>query len=87
MVGLPPRMVLKYKNNDIKSLFLQETANLGLILGNIIYPNASHTEEILDETIRIIDDALRTVSYCIDDGIVEESIIGRKCRDLILRKT
>lgn len=87
MIGLPPRMVLKYKNNDIKSLFLQETAKLGLIVGNIIYPTASHTEEILNETIFILDDALRTVSYCIDNDVVEESIIGRKCRDLILRKT
>lgn len=87
MIGLPPRMFLKYKNNDIKSLLLQETANLGLILGNIIYPTASHTEETTEETISILDDALRTVSYCIDNDAVEESIIGRKARDLLLRKS
>lgn len=87
MIGLPPRMTIKYPDNNIKSLFLQETARYGLLLGNIIYPTLSHTGETTQQSLNICEEALNTVALAIEQNRVADTILGRKCRDLQLRKS
>ena len=93
MIGLPPRMLINYSADtgqytasEIKSLFLQETALKGLVLGNIIYIGYQHTSEIISQTIEKINEAMQTVKRCIDMNTVSKSIIGRKCNDFVLRR-
>lgn len=92
MYGLPYRMILKYnpicniEPNDIKSYYLQETAHNYLIFGNIIYCNLSHTNSVIDKTIDICDEILDNMALSIEQNTIRESIIGRKCMDLNLRK-
>jgi len=86
LYGLAPRMIFKYPDNNIKSLFLQETANQQLIFGNIVYCNMAHTQRIIENTIKKCDEVLDNIALAIENDTVEESIIGRLCRDLSLRK-
>lgn len=87
LYGLSPRMVFKYPNNSIKSLFLQETAREGLLFGNIVYPMLAHTKEVIDDTLEKCNKVLDIIASGIDQNIVDEMIIGRHCRDLQLRRT
>ena len=86
LYGLAPRMVFKYPDNSIKSLFLQETANENIIWGNIVYINLSHTQKIIENTLDKCSDVLDIISSAIEQGIVDEMIIGRHVKDLNLRK-
>lgn len=92
MIGMAPRMIIKYNDgngytaNELKSLFLQESGNLGLFCGNIIYIGYQHTDKIINQTIEILDDTMDIIKTCIEQGTVAESIIGEKCCDLVLRK-
>ena len=86
LYGLAPRLIFKYPDNNIKSLFLQETANQRLIFGNIVYCNMSHTQKVIDDTIKKCDEVLDNIALAIENDTVEESIIGRLGRDLSLRK-
>lgn len=86
LYGLAPRMIFKYSNNSIKSLFLQETAHEHLLFGNIVYPTLSHTNRVINYTLEKCSDVLDIISSGIEQNIVDEMIIGRPCNDLNLRK-
>lgn len=86
MYGEAPRMILKYPNIDIKSLFLQETAKHAVILGNIIYPTLCHNNRVIQDTLEKCDEVLDNIAFAIEYNAVKSSIIGRGCRDLQIRK-
>lgn len=92
MIGMSPRMVIKYQDsngftaNELKSLFLQETACRGLLLGNILYIGWQHQKHIINDTLEKINDTMKLIETSIQEGTVTESIIGEQAKDLVLRK-
>lgn len=87
MEGLPFRQRINYNNDiSVKTLFLQETARQGIVFGNVIFPTLAHNNSIIEETLDKCDTALDVIASAVEQNIVEESIIGRKCQELQLRK-
>jgi len=80
LYGLPPRMVFKFPDNNLKSLFLQETAKRGLLFGNVVYPT-THTKSQVDKTIDICYDVLLFLRKAIDSGSVKGYLNGGVCSD------
>lgn len=67
-VGLPPRMELTFSDSSVahqlhlKSFFLQETAKQGMLFGNMIFMNYSHTESMVADALKVCEAVFRTVA-------------------------
>lgn len=66
-VGLPPRLELVYENHKqigrkyLKSYFLAESANRGILFGLHIFMNYSHTQEQINKALHVCESLLQTI--------------------------
>ena len=81
LIGRPCNLIYQTKDRDgepsqaFRTLFLQE-----LIRGNILAPSFvvsfSHSDEEIDQTIEVVDQALRVYARALEDG-VHKYLVGR----------
>src|SRR3989338_4389015 len=77
-VGFPPRQNLIFKDQEgkiskeMKTLFLQETIKRGVLLGNVVFFNYSHTKEDIQKTLDACKDALQIIKK----GLAENNLAG-----------
>lgn len=63
-IGLPPRLELVFKDYsahkrlELKAYFLQETARHGILFGNMIFINYSHTEGNIQKALNVAKNVL-----------------------------
>lgn len=90
--GYPPLQRLFFKDAqgkisaEIKSLFLQETIKRGVLLGNVVIFNYSHTEEDIDQTLQACEAALRIIKEATDKGNVKDLIEGKLAGEVFRQK-
>jgi glutamate-1-semialdehyde aminotransferase len=67
-IGFPPRLELRFKSmkgwtpKEIKSYFLQETANDGILFGHHIFMTYSHTQEHINVAVKSCENIFKTLS-------------------------
>ncbi|HLC96356.1 MAG TPA: aminotransferase class III-fold pyridoxal phosphate-dependent enzyme [Candidatus Nanoarchaeia archaeon] len=72
-VGFPPRQNIVFSHEDsakLKTLFLQETIKQGVLIGNVIFFNYSHSEEDLQKTM----DACKIALTKIKGGLLKANL-------------
>ncbi len=90
--GYPPLQRLFFKDAqgkvsaEIKSLFLQETIKRGVLLGNVVIFNYSHTEEDIDKTLQACEAALRIIKEAAEKGNVTDLIEGKLAGEVFRQK-
>jgi glutamate-1-semialdehyde 2,1-aminomutase len=67
-----------------RTLFLQETMRRGVIMPSLVV-SYSHTDEDIDRTIDVVDEALAVYSRALSDG-VERYLLGRPSRTVFDRR-
>lgn len=83
---LGPDCCLVYQTNDenlkssqaFRTLFLQETIKRGLLVTSLV-TSYSHTDEIIDQTIEIIGDALYVYNKALKEGI-DKFLVGKSVK-------
>ncbi|MBU4288254.1 MAG: hypothetical protein KKI12_08810 [Proteobacteria bacterium] len=90
-IGMPPRTVIEFKDahgidsREMKTLFQQETIKRGILCSgshNICY---SHTDEDIESTLRIYDEALQIITRAIAGKDIKKFIEGEIVK-LVFRK-
>jgi glutamate-1-semialdehyde 2,1-aminomutase len=91
-IGFPPRMkllLLDENGNDsliYKSLFLQQMIYGGIFMHpNVLLLSFSHTKEIVEHTLNVMDNALDTLKVAIEKGTVKEMLRGNVAKEVIRR--
>ena len=90
--GYPPLQRLFFKDAqgkvsvEIKSLFLQETIKRGVLLGNVVIFNYSHTEEDIDKTLQACEASLRIIKEATEKGNVTDLIEGKLAGEVFRQK-
>ncbi|CAN5678867.1 glutamate-1-semialdehyde 2,1-aminomutase [soil metagenome] len=70
-------------SQPFRTLFLQETVKRGLLAPSL-FDNYSHTDELVDRTIEIVDEALVVYARALEDGW-EEHVVGRPVAPVMRR--
>jgi glutamate-1-semialdehyde 2,1-aminomutase len=70
-------------SQEFRTLFLQETIQRGLIAPSFVVSYV-HTDEVIDQTIALVDAALAVYSRALDEGI-EKYLIGRPVKPVLRR--
>lgn len=74
LAGYPCRLSLEYTDYAGKrdwlynSLFMQECVKRGVLLGWHVFPCYSHTDEDIDVTLNVFEDAMRVYKKALDSG-------------------
>lgn len=74
LAGYPVRLDLRYADYEGKhdwlynSIFMQECVKRGVLLGWHIFPCYSHTEEDIDFTLNVFEDAMKVYKKALDSG-------------------
>jgi len=72
--GYPCRMAFEYRDNQGKqdwlynSIFMQECVKRGVLLGWSILPCYTHTDEDIDFTLNVFEDAMKVYQQAIESG-------------------
>lgn len=82
LYGYPCRMNLRYEDYEGKkdwlynSIFMQESVKRGVLLGWNIFPCYSHTQEDLDFTLNVFEDAMKVYREALKSGHPETYMEG-----------
>lgn len=82
LVGYPCRLNLEYTDYDGKkdwlynSIFMQESVKRGVLLGWHIFPCYAHTQEDLDFTLNVFEDAMKVYREALRSGHPETYMEG-----------
>lgn len=72
--GHPPRSEVHFQDADgqpgilLKSLFIQECLERGVLFSGTHLPNYSHTDEDVERTLEVYDDAMAEVATALEEG-------------------
>jgi len=78
-IGYPPRINLSFMEKfdrpslELKTLFLQEITKRGILMGWTMFPSYSHSDEDIDKTIEVFEDAF---SIC-NEALKKDDIATR----------
>ena len=75
MMGIDCRPYFYFKNNTIRTLFLQEMIKCGVLAQGII-PSYSHRENEIKQTLDAFDYSLRVLANAISNNEVNKLLIG-----------
>ena len=73
----------KERSQAFRTLFLQETIKRGLLIPSLVV-SFSHSDEIIDQTVEAIDEALYIYRKALDEGI-EKYLVGRPVKPVYRR--
>lgn len=73
--GIDCRPYFYFKDDYLRTLFLQEMTKYGILLQSIL-PSFSHGKKEIDQTIEGFDKSLEFLKYCILNNNVKNSLIG-----------
>jgi glutamate-1-semialdehyde aminotransferase len=59
-----------------KTLFTQEMLDRGYLAGNALYASYAHTNSIVDDYIKVVDDVFATVAEALNEGSVYDRLNG-----------
>lgn len=74
LAGYPVRLDLRYSDYEghhdwlYNSIFMQECVKRGVLLGWHIFPCYSHTDEDIDFTLNVFEDAMKVYKKALDSG-------------------
>tara|TARA_Y100000294_G_scaffold174958_1_gene194033 strand:+ start:654 stop:1028 length:375 start_codon:yes stop_codon:yes gene_type:complete len=88
-IGYAPRQNLFFKidgkdSAEMKTLFLQETIKRGVLIGNVILFNYSHSEEDIDKTLEVCKEALLIIKK--GEGNLKPLIEGEIAGEVFRKK-
>jgi len=89
-VGLGPYTTVNFYSKDedpliIKSLFMQECIKRGVMFGGYHIMCLAHTEEIIDRTLSVYEEAAGIVRKAIDNSDVADRLEGKPIRPVFKR--
>ncbi len=91
-VGFPPRQNLIFKDpegkisKEMKTLFLQETIKRGVLLGNVVFFNYSHSQKDIEHTLEACKDALQFIKKGLDENNLAGLIEGELAAEVFRQK-
>jgi glutamate-1-semialdehyde aminotransferase len=80
--GYAPRMIFDYRTKEgkqdfkLNTLFMQECVKRGVLLGWCVVPCYTHTENDIDFTLNVFEDAMKIYKKAIDSGNFESYLEG-----------
>lgn len=81
-IGYPPRTYVKFVDEndrdwlELKSLFQQEVIKRGVLFSGLHSPCFSHTDDDIEKTLEVYDDATRVVRKALDEGNIKKYMEG-----------
>ena len=76
MQGIDCRPYFYFKDNILRTLFVQEMIKYGVLVQGIV-PSFSHGESEISQTIEAFDNSLKTLASAIHNGEVEKFLVGK----------
>ncbi|MEN3034035.1 MAG: aminotransferase class III-fold pyridoxal phosphate-dependent enzyme [Aquificaceae bacterium] len=79
VLGFPVRFILDFKSNEalkLKTLFQQECAKRGILFTGSHNMSFSHSDEIIDKTIRVYSEVFDIIKYAYKYNILDEMLEG-----------
>jgi glutamate-1-semialdehyde aminotransferase len=61
---------------ELKTLFLQEVTKRGILMGWTMFPSYSHTDEDIDRTLEIFEDAFAICQKALKEGSIASLLEG-----------
>lgn len=82
--GYPPRISFEFEDPKIlqknwlyKSIFMQESAKRGILLGWCLFPCYTHTQEDVEKTLDVFEEAMRVVKKAVESDQPESFLEGK----------
>ncbi len=82
VVGMPAVPILAIKEEKplvLKTLITQEMLKMGFLASNVIFVSSAHTEEVIDEYLKNMEDVLSRIVLAKKNGKLENMLEGPVC--------
>ena len=79
MQGIDCRPYFYFKNNTLRTLFVQEMIKYGILVQSIV-PSFSHRDREIIQTIEAFKKAIKTLAYAIHENKIDKLLIGNKIK-------